>query len=127
VKKRKYASRTLILSETLYAQVTDVGNGGKKQSLGKVRTEKVKKVARELVKRYPDKFTTDFENNKKVVMAHTQLTSLKMRNRIAGYISRLVAIQRALKGGGEETNEPEKTDEPVSADIAETEKKAKTE
>jgi small subunit ribosomal protein S17e len=94
--------------------------------LGKVRTEKVKKVARELIRRYPGKFTTDFESNKKVVMSYTQLDSLKMRNRIAGYISRLVSIQLALKGG-EEVTEPEKAEETVNAELSETEKPTKTE
>jgi len=60
--------------------------------LGKVRTEQVKKIARELVKRFPDKFTTDFENNKKLVDALTNISSTKLRNRIAGYTARLVAI-----------------------------------
>jgi small subunit ribosomal protein S17e len=49
---------------------------------GKVRTE--------LVKRFPDKFTTDFETNKKLVESLTNISSTKLRNRIAGYITRLV-------------------------------------
>jgi len=57
---------------------------------GKVRTELVKKIARELVKRFPDKFTTDFETNKKLVEFLTNISSTKLRNRIAGYITRLV-------------------------------------
>jgi len=92
--------------------------------LGKVRTERVKKVARELIRRYPGKFTTDFESNKKVVMSLTQLSSVKLRNRIAGYISRLVAIEQALKGG-EEAKEPEKIEETENAELAEPEESAK--
>jgi len=65
--------------------------------LGKVRTEYIKRTARELVERFPDKFTTDFENNKKVVDALTRVSSTKLRNRIAGYTTRLMAIAR----GGE--------------------------
>jgi len=57
---------------------------------GKVRTELVKKIARELVKRFPDKFTTDVETNKKLVEFLTNISSTKLRNRIAGYITRLV-------------------------------------
>jgi len=56
---------------------------------GKVRTELVKKIARELVKRFPDKFTTDFETNKKLVESLTNISSTKLRNRVAGYITRL--------------------------------------
>jgi small subunit ribosomal protein S17e len=76
--------------------------------LGKVRTEQVKKVARELIRRYPGKFTTDFESNKKIVMSHTQVSSVKLRNRIAGYVSRLVAIENASKV--EEQEEIDKTE-----------------
>ena len=60
--------------------------------MGKVRTEHVKRMARELVERFPDKFTRDFENNKKLVDALTNISSTKLRNRIAGYTTRLIAI-----------------------------------
>ena len=53
-----------------------------------------KKIARELVARFPDKFTTDFENNKKLVDTFTNISSKKLRNRIAGYITRLMTITR---------------------------------
>ncbi|MDH5663250.1 MAG: 30S ribosomal protein S17e [Candidatus Bathyarchaeota archaeon] len=69
---------------------------------GKVRTELEKKIARELVERFPDKFTTDFENNKKLVDALTNISSTKLRNRIAGYTTRLIAITY-----GAEASEPE--------------------
>jgi len=65
--------------------------------LGKVRPERVKRVARELVKRYPDKFTTDFENNKKLLESLTKISSAKLRNRIAGYVTRLMAIAQAAQ------------------------------
>jgi len=56
---------------------------------GKVRTELEKKIARELVERFPDKFTTDFETNKKLVESLTNISSKKLRNRMAGYITQL--------------------------------------
>ena len=57
-----------------------------------MRTEHVKRIARELVEGFPDKFTTDFENNKKLVMALTNISSTKLRNRVAGYTTRLATI-----------------------------------
>jgi len=42
---------------------------------------------------YPDKFTTDFEHNKKMVAELTVVDSKRVRNRIAGYITRLVRIK----------------------------------
>jgi len=56
---------------------------------GKVRTELEKRIAQELVERFPDKFTTDFENNKKLVESLTNISSKKLRNRVAGYITQL--------------------------------------
>lgn len=74
--------------------------------MGKVRPEKVKKLARELLKRFPDKFTGDFESNKKSLATVSTATSPKLRNRIAGYVTRLVAIEKAAeKAQAEETEE----------------------
>jgi small subunit ribosomal protein S17e len=56
---------------------------------GKVRPELVKRIARELVERVPEKFTTDFENNKKLVESLTNISSKKLRNKVAGYITQL--------------------------------------
>lgn len=74
--------------------------------MGKVRTEYVKRIARELVERFPDKFTTDFENNKKLVDALTNISSTKLRNRVAGYTTRLIAITY----GAETPESEEKTE-----------------
>lgn len=63
--------------------------------MGNVRPEQIKKVARELINRYPDKFSTDFEQNKKFLEKVAQISTVKMRNRIAGYITRLLAISQA--------------------------------
>jgi small subunit ribosomal protein S17e len=57
--------------------------------LGKVRTEQVKRIARELLERYEDKFTTDFETNKRLVDSLTNISSKKLRNKVAGYTARL--------------------------------------
>lgn len=70
--------------------------------MGKVRTEHIKRVAKQLVQRFPDKFNTDFENNKKLVEEFTNLSSTKLRNRIAGYVTRLVAIMQPSETADEE-------------------------
>jgi len=58
--------------------------------LGKVRSERVKRISRELVNRFPDKFTTDFQSNKEVLESVADIRSKKLRNRIAGYVTRLL-------------------------------------
>jgi small subunit ribosomal protein S17e len=70
-----------------------------------VQTELKKKIAQELVERFPDKFTTDFETNKKLVDTFTNISSKKLRNRVAGYITHLVNPTQ-----GAEASESEKTE-----------------
>ena len=57
--------------------------------MGKVRTETVKRAARELIERFPEKFTNDYEANKVSVNQVLKAPSKKLRNRIAGYVTRL--------------------------------------
>jgi small subunit ribosomal protein S17e len=63
--------------------------------MGKVRTEQVKRVARELLDKYPSKFSADFEANKQLVNEYTNISSIKLRNRVAGYTARLASIKNA--------------------------------
>jgi small subunit ribosomal protein S17e len=73
--------------------------------LGKVRTELVKRIAEELVERYPDRFNADFENNKKLVESFTTVSSTKLRNRIAGYITRLSSSPPGVQDSESEETE----------------------
>ncbi len=56
--------------------------------MGKIRPTYIKRVAIELVKKHYDKFTGDFQHNKMMVAELTDVGSVTMRNRIAGYITR---------------------------------------
>lgn len=76
--------------------------------LGKVRPEHVKKVARELIRLNPEKFNNDFENNKNMVNALAHTSSVKLRNRIAGYITRLLSTSSSEEEE-EESEEGEAT------------------
>lgn len=55
--------------------------------MGKVRTEHIKRVAKELIRRFPNKFSSDFETNKRAVNALVQGATTRVRNQIAGYIT----------------------------------------
>lgn len=57
-------------------------------SMGNIRPTYIKRVAIELVQQYPRVFSADFENNKLMVNKLSTVDSVKMRNRIAGYITR---------------------------------------
>ncbi|MEM2988048.1 MAG: 30S ribosomal protein S17e [Candidatus Bathyarchaeia archaeon] len=57
--------------------------------MGKVRTEHIKRIAKELVRRFPNKFSNNFEENKRVVNMLLQGTTTRVRNQIAGYITHI--------------------------------------
>ena len=65
--------------------------------MGKVRTALVKRTARRLLAMYPDKFTLDFEHNKRVVSELINVSSKKLRNQIAGYITHLLKVKKRLE------------------------------
>ncbi|RLI64603.1 MAG: 30S ribosomal protein S17e [Promethearchaeia archaeon] len=58
--------------------------------MGKVRPVFIKKVSKELIQKYPEVFSVDFEENKKKLQKYTVIQSKLVRNRIAGYLTHLV-------------------------------------
>jgi len=58
--------------------------------IGNIRTKDIKQAAEQLVEMYPDRFTRDFEENKQT-MTELKITigTKLMRNKVAGYITRL--------------------------------------
>ena len=59
-------------------------------NLGKVRSLQIKRTARELIEKYPDRFSTDFQHNKKILNEILERVGKPIRNRIAGYITTLL-------------------------------------
>ena len=55
--------------------------------MGNIRPTYIKRVAIELVERFPDRFTGDFDHNKKMVDELADVQGKSMRNRIAGYVT----------------------------------------
>ena len=65
--------------------------------MGKVRTETVKRIAKDLLERHPDKFTVDYEANKRVVDQIVDSRSKRLRNRISGYVTGLKKVEERNK------------------------------
>lgn len=65
--------------------------------MGNIRQGFIKRTARELFDRYPNEFTRDFEHNKKKIEGLTNITSKTIRNRVAGYITKLVRMKEEGK------------------------------
>ncbi len=70
--------------------------------MGKVRIKIVKRLGRELVEKYPDLFSRDFNHNKKQVNNLLEIKSKKLRNQIAGYITHLIKLREKQQKGKEE-------------------------
>ena len=60
--------------------------------MGKVKTEHIKRLGKELMERFPDKFSSDFDANKHTVDALTKGATTKVRNQVAGYITHTVSL-----------------------------------
>jgi len=55
--------------------------------MGRIKTTLVKRTAKELLEKSPDSFSSNFEENKKAL--GNTMPSKPLRNKIAGYITRL--------------------------------------
>ncbi len=65
--------------------------------LGNIRQTHIKSTAIDLVKKYPELFTGDFQNNKEKVDLLVNVSTKLLRNRIAGYITRYVVSRSKSK------------------------------
>ena len=73
--------------------------------MGKVKTEHIKRLAKELIVKFPDKFSTNFDDNKHSVNELTAGATTRVRNQVAGYITRTIALEQGPKGDEEDTLE----------------------
>ena len=76
----------------------------------------MKRVSRELVRRFPDRCKGDFDADKEVVNELVNSQSKRMRNRIAGYVTRLKVVEAeriAATQQAAESPEPSESDDDV--------------
>lgn len=73
--------------------------------MGKVKTQQIKRLGKELIERFPEKFSKSFEENKLAVVALTKGTTPRIRNQIAGYISSQCASEEEVEASTEEVAE----------------------
>lgn len=58
--------------------------------MGRIKTKLVKRATKKLYDRYSQEFKPSFEENKQLVQKHADIPSKKLKNVIAGYLTRLV-------------------------------------
>lgn len=61
--------------------------------MGRIKTMFIKRQTKELLKKHGANFTTNFEDNKKAVNKYAVTQCKKLRNVIAGYMTRLKKME----------------------------------
>lgn len=61
--------------------------------MGRIRTQMIKRLGSKLIKEHRESFKKDFNDNKKVVEQFLTGSSKKLRNVVAGYVTRLMKEQ----------------------------------
>ncbi len=58
--------------------------------MGRIKTKLIKRVSNEILHQYKDRLKKTFEENKSIVETLANFPSKKLRNTVAGYVSRLM-------------------------------------
>jgi small subunit ribosomal protein S17e len=74
--------------------------------LGKVKTEHIKRLGQDLMSRFPDKFSSNFDDNKHAVDELTEGATTKVRNQVAGYITHTISLTQPESGESDENEIP---------------------
>ncbi|RJP56778.1 MAG: 30S ribosomal protein S17e [Candidatus Auribacter fodinae] len=61
--------------------------------MGRIKTQLIKRLTMDVIKDSKERCTTQFEDNKKVVAELLGDASKKMRNSVAGYVTRLMKVK----------------------------------
>ncbi len=79
--------------------------------MGRIKTAPIKSITRKLLQEHKSKLKTDFKENKAIVESLLEVPSKPIRNKIAGYVTRIMKkeqeprprprIPRESREGGE--------------------------
>ena len=58
--------------------------------MGRIKTKLIKRTVNKLIKDYEPRFSDNFDNNKKAVLEVLEVESKKLRNIVAGYVTRIM-------------------------------------
>ena len=88
--------------------------------------DRIKRLSTEILKEYQDKFGTDFSSNKQVLNEVSIIRSKGLKNKIAGYITKILQRKQKFEDQKQELIENEKkiernrsSAEPSAENIAE--------
>ena len=58
--------------------------------MGRIRSNFIKRIARETIKKYKDQLSTDYYENRDFLETVVRFSNDKLRNRVAGYVTTLM-------------------------------------
>jgi len=64
--------------------------------MGRIKTKLIKGVTNKLVEKHRQDFKENFKENKKLVSKFADISSTKIRNVIAGYVTRLMNTKKDI-------------------------------
>jgi small subunit ribosomal protein S17e len=73
--------------------------------------DRIRSISEQLLHRYPEAFSTDFDKNKKALEDVAVIESKQMRNHVAGYIARALRTNEEAEESSDETVTEEKEGE----------------
>ena len=81
--------------------------------------DRIRRISTELLEKYPDRFSVDFEENKKIIKEIAVVRSKTLRNKIAGYITSY--LHKTSVENEQEISDPERGQLEIGSDIAKEE------
>lgn len=64
--------------------------------MGRIKTQLIKRLTFQLIKEHKDEFANDFESNKKIADFLLNKPNKKIRNSVAGYLTKLMKHKEEL-------------------------------
>ncbi len=64
--------------------------------MGRIKTQQIKRATFDFIKRHRSEFTDKFEENKVIVGNLGEFPSKKLRNIIAGYVTRIIKEKQEI-------------------------------
>ncbi len=79
--------------------------------MGNIYTKDIKRVVREIYNKYKDEIKDDFSSNKRLIIRYVDVKSKKVRNRLAGYLTRYYKIMKEKEASPTAEEKLEETEE----------------
>ncbi len=65
--------------------------------MGRIKTKDIKRLTFGLIESYPEKFIANFEKNKEILGELAVIPDKRVRNKVAGYLTKIVKRKKLSK------------------------------